>query len=386
MNASMKSSPSAPDETKIVRIFLCGDVMIGRGIDQILPAPCPPELHEEYVSSALGYVSLAERVCGPIPRPAPASYIWGAALDAFYQKNPDLRIINLETSLTRSEAFEPKGINYRASPENAETLRAAGIDCCVLANNHILDWGEAGLIDTLDILGKLRIRTTGAGRNRDEARRPAAIDVAGKARVVITSFALPSSGAPRHWAASCERPGVNLLPDLSEHSVELVCEILRDVRRSDDIVIVSLHWGPNWGYDIPQDHQRFAHALIDRGEASIIHGHSSHHAKALEIYKNRLILYGCGDFINDYEGIAGYEQYRGDLSLMYFVDIDMSSGSLASLELTPLQIRRFRLERALPADAEWLAHKLNRESARYGVSLSKQSDESLIASWAQAAT
>ncbi|MGZ5900269.1 MAG: CapA family protein, partial [Reyranella sp.] len=124
-------------------------------------------------------------------------------------------------------------------------------------------------------------------------------------------------------------------------------------RRPTDVIVVSIHWGPDWGYEIPDQQRRFAaHALIDNAPASIIHGHSSHHAKAIEVHRNRLILYGCGDFLNDYEGIAGRDEYRGDLALMYIGDFDPQSGALAALDLVPLQVRQFRLARPLGDDAE----------------------------------
>ena len=122
--------------------------MTGRGIDQVLAGPCEPVLHESYVQSAMDYVHLAEAANGPIPRHVDPSYIWGAALDEFKRMRPDARIINLETSITRSEDYARKGINYRMSPKNADCLKAAAIDCCVLGNNHILDWGRRGLLDT----------------------------------------------------------------------------------------------------------------------------------------------------------------------------------------------------------------------------------------------
>jgi poly-gamma-glutamate synthesis protein (capsule biosynthesis protein) len=95
-------------------------------------------------------------VNGRIPRAVKFSYVWGAALQELTPAQPDVRIINLETSITRRGAFVPKGINYRMSPENAVCLVSADIDCCVLANNHIFDWGLAGLVDTLESLERLR--------------------------------------------------------------------------------------------------------------------------------------------------------------------------------------------------------------------------------------
>jgi poly-gamma-glutamate capsule biosynthesis protein CapA/YwtB (metallophosphatase superfamily) len=364
-----------------VRLFLCGDVMTGRGIDQVLPRPCDPALHEDYVTSALGYVRLAEQRNGAIPLPVDPAYIWGAALEEWARAKPDLRIVNLETSITRSEDYADKGINYRTSPENADCLAAAGIDCCVLANNHVLDWGRAGLRDTLDALKRLKIKTAGAGHDFAEASAPAVLPIAGKARVLVFSFALESSGAPRGWAAKPDAAGINFLPDLSEASAERVCGEIARARQPGDIVVVSLHWGPNWGYEIPDAQTRFAHALIDRAGVPIIHGHSSHHAKGIEVYRNRLILYGCGDFIDDYEGIEGYEDYRDDLALMYFADIDPASGALAAAEIVPLQIRRFQLTRPSANDVDWVQQRLSRESSRFGTVVAAAAPGRLALAW-----
>jgi len=352
---------------RAVRLFLGGDVMTGRGIDQILPQPCDPALHESYVRSSLDYVRLAEELNGSIARPVDPAYIWGAALEEWRRAKPDVRIANLETSITRSEEYEDKGINYRMSPENAACLTAAGIDCCVLANNHMLDWGRGGLLDTLASLRKLKIKAAGAGRNRDEAGTPAIMPVGGDDRVLVFSYGLSSSGVPRNWAAGRDAPGVNFLADLSEASIDRVCAQIARVRRAGDSVVVSLHWGSNWGYDILPEETRFARALIDRGGVSVIHGHSSHHFKAAELYRDGVILYGCGDFINDYEGIEGYEGYRGDLSLMFFADVAPKSGAVVGLEIVPLQIKHFRLNRPSDQDFDFVRQRLSRESQRFGV-------------------
>ncbi len=340
--------------------------MIGRGIDQVLAQPCDPALHEPYVQSALDYVRFAEEANGPIPRRADPSYIWGAALDEWRLAEPDGRIINLETSITRSNDYAIKGINYRVSPENANCLAAAAIDCCVLANNHVLDWGQAGLSDTLATLHHLGIRTTGAGRNLDQASSPARLDFPNKGRILVFSFAVSSSGVPRGWAATSDSPGVNFLRDLSPSSIARVSEQIARVRQPSDVILVSIHWGSNWGYEIPDDQRRFAHALIDDIGVSVVHGHSSHHAKAIEVYRGRLILYGCGDFLNDYEGIGGYEAYRADLALMYFVEVDPTSAEVLRLEIIPLMIRNFRFSQLSRSDVEWLQHRLDRECRRFG--------------------
>jgi poly-gamma-glutamate capsule biosynthesis protein CapA/YwtB (metallophosphatase superfamily) len=378
MSASARShTQPTPRST---RLFLCGDVMTGRGIDQILPHPCDPVLHEDYTRSAIGYLQLAEAANGPIPRSVGPAYIWGAAMDEFARMRPHSRIINLETSITHSEEYELKGINYRMSPENAECLRAAAVDCCVLGNNHILDWGHRGLLDTLSSLERLHIRAVGAGRNLAEASAPAVLDIAGDRRLLLFSLGCVASGIPHSWAATSERPGVNLLSDISEKAAVRVAEDIARVHGSDDLVVVSVHWGANWGYAVPNTQRSFAHTLIDRAGASIVHGHSSHHPKAIEVYHDRLILYGCGDFLNDYEGISGYEKYRDDLVLMYFADID-SAGTLAALEIVPLQIRKFQLVYPSKDDICWMQHTLDRECRRFGTGIEMQSDRYLALRW-----
>jgi poly-gamma-glutamate synthesis protein (capsule biosynthesis protein) len=355
--------------------------MTGRGIDQILPHPCDPRLHESYAESAMDYVRLAEAVVGPISRPVDFAYVWGAALQELDRRRPDARIINLETSITRSEAYLNKGINYRMSPENARCLQTAGIDCCVLANNHVLDWGRDGLVDTLATLENLRIKTTGAGRNSAQAILPAILDVAGEGRVVVHAFASPTSGTPRSWAAKNGVAGVAVLSDLSETAVARVRAQVEETRRPGDVVVVSLHWGANWGYEIAESERRFAHRLIDDAGVSVVYGHSSHHAKAIEVYHDRLILYGCGDFLNDYEGIRGYEHFRDDLALMYFASVDPRSGNLVGVELVPLQIRRFQLRRASSADVAWLQQTLDRESRQFATSVEPTSEGTLEVSY-----
>jgi poly-gamma-glutamate capsule biosynthesis protein CapA/YwtB (metallophosphatase superfamily) len=362
------ASPAIEPPAQKMRVFLCGDVMTGRGIDQILPQPCDPVLYEGYATSALDYVRLAEQANGPIPRAVEPSYIWGAALAELDRMRPDARIINLETSITRSGDYAPKGINYRMSPENAICLSALAPQCCVLANNHVMDWGRRGLLDTLAVLERLRIKAAGAGRTLAEAEAPAEVAVPDKGRVLVFAFASPTSGTPRSWAATPGSAGVNLLHDLAAATAERVCRQIARLRQERDVTIVSLHWGPNWGYDIAEQQRTFAHALIEGGDVSVVHGHSSHHAKAIEIYRKRLILYGCGDFLNDYEGISGYEEYRDDLALMYFADIDPVDRDVAALDIVPLQIRNFRLRYASGADTDWVLQTLNRESRKFGAS------------------
>lgn len=365
---------------RLITVFLCGDVMTGRGIDQILPNPSDPRSYEAFVSDARTYVELAEDVNGPIPRPVDFSYIWGDALIELQRNAPDARVVNLETSVTVSDDPLPKGINYRMHPANVGCLAAAGIDVCVLANNHVLDYGYSGLFETLETLRRAGLRTTGAGRTLAEARQPAVVDLAAGFRVVVHGFGTETSGIPPSWAATQDLAGVNFLFDLSDETAASIEERVREIKRSQDVTIASIHWGGNWGYEAPREHIRFARRLIDSG-VDIVHGHSSHHPLPIEVYRNRLILYGCGDFINDYEGIRGHEQYRADLVLMYFATLNPAGGDLVQLRMTPMQIRKMRLNRATPRDAQWLTERLALINMSFGSWVEGAEDGSLLLRW-----
>jgi len=348
-------------------LFLCGDVMLGRGIDQLLPHPGAPHLYEPYVRTALGYVELAEAAAGALPRSVDFGYVWGDALEELQRRAPQARIVNLETSVTAAEdAWPGKGIHYRMHPRNAPCLAAAGIDCCVLANNHVLDWGYRGLEETLDTLHVAGIRTAGAGRDAVAAAAPAAIELSGGGRVLVFAYAMESSGVPPAWAAAHGRAGVNFLADLSARSADAICTRVREARRAGDIVVISIHWGGNWGYESSPEERAFAHRLVDGQAADVLHGHSSHHPRGIEIYRERPILYGCGDFLNDYEGIGGHEAFRPGLCLMVFPTLDAASGRLQGLALVPMRVRRFRLQRATEEEARWLQDTLDRESRGFG--------------------
>jgi poly-gamma-glutamate synthesis protein (capsule biosynthesis protein) len=239
------------------------------------------------------------------------------------------------------------------------------IDCCVLANNHVLDWGRVGLVDTLDTLEQTGIRTAGAGRDLEAARAPAVLETNTAGRVLVFAFGATDSGIPQDWAAEPAKPGVHLLPDFSESTVERIARLVLAVKRPDDVIVASVHWGGNWGFAIPRAHRRFAHALIERAGIDLIHGHSSHHPKAIEVYRDKVILYGCGDFLNDYEGIPHHAQFRHDLVLMYFATIDRSTGHLVRLGITPFQIRNFRLQHPPGSECTWLRETLDRECRRF---------------------
>jgi poly-gamma-glutamate capsule biosynthesis protein CapA/YwtB (metallophosphatase superfamily) len=380
--AAGAARPDPADNASSITLLLCGDVMIGRGIDAILPHPSDPRLYEPVMHTARGYVELAIQAHGPIPVPVDFAYIWGDALEAFARVAPDVRLINLETAVTTSATPWPgKGIHYRVHPANLPCLTAAHIDCGVLSNNHVLDWGYAGLAETLDTLHAVQVQTAGAGRTLAEAVAPAVLDGAGKGRVLVWGTGVATSGIPPSWAATPHRPGVHLLPDLSEATVRALAEHVQARKQARDIALVSVHWGGNWGYYVPSEQRRFAQQLIAEAGVDIVHGHSSHHPKGIEVFRGKLILYGCGDLLNDYEGIGGYEAFRDDLTLLYFVTAEPRTGLLQRLTMVPMQRQRLRLNHAPTAAAHWLRGMLNREGRRFGTRVILHEDHTLTLHW-----
>lgn len=360
-----------------LRLGLVGDLMLGRGIDQALETSCDPRLYERFVSDARDYVTLAERANGGFPRPISCGHLWGDALRALAPSPPDLLLGNLETAVTtHPEPYPGKAIHYRMHPANLGCLSELGLDGVTLANNHVLDWGQDGLVETLWSLADAGIPYGGAGRTAAEAAEPLRLDANGLS-VAVFAHGAPDSGVPEDWAATEQAPGVQLLPDFEEATVDRLVHDVQERTSADDVVVVSMHWGSNWGWEVPRGHRRLAHRLIEEADVDVIHGHSSHHPRPFEIYREKLILYGCGDFLNDYEGIGHHKRYRGDLAVLYLPELAVETGALRRLALNVFQIRRFGLRAASAADAEWVAEALAQHGPASAPELAHMGDHRL---------
>lgn len=340
---------SVIDNGGMPTVLLGGDVMLGRGMDQVLPHPGDPALRERFVEDARTYVQLAENANGPLTRPVDFRAPWGDALP--FLALADVRLINLETAITAGGTFAPaKGIHYRMNPRNVPVLTVIAPVVCALANNHVLDFGVRGLTDTLRTLDAARVDHAGAGEDLDGARAPATAELDDRRRAVIVSVAAGSSGVPEYWAAQHDRPGLWRVGDApSLAATDEIAETVTAYTRPQDVAIVSIHWGPNWGYRVTPSERRFAHRLIDAG-VDVVHGHSAHHPRPIEFYRGKPILYGCGDVVDDYEGIGGHARYRTDLRLLFLVTVD----SEIEVRLIPLRMRNMRLQSAGYDESRWL--------------------------------
>jgi len=223
--------------------------MTGRGIDQILRCHSDPALHGAFSKDARSYVYDAERVSGKIEYPVDKNYLWERMGWSWRLHSTDARIINLETAITVSDDYwEGKPIHYRMHPGNVDILKAAGVTCCALANNHVRNWGYSGLEETLSTLDKAAILHAGAGENNAAAGEPAIIERRGKSgRIIVFSGSTACSGVPREWSANDKSGGINRLPDLSSRAAERIRAQIEKAKAYGNIVVYSIHWGSNWG-------------------------------------------------------------------------------------------------------------------------------------------
>jgi len=220
------------------------------------------------------------------------------------------------------------------------------------------------------------IHWAGVGKNLESAQRPAIFKIGGK-KIACFSFADHFS----YWAASEKSPGINFLDAdaYSPKDISRIRELIESTRdrESPDLVVLSFHWGGNYCWIPSKEKQNFAHQMVDECGVDIIHGHSSHHIQGIEIYKGKPILYGCGDFIDDY---AVTEEYRNDLGFSYFVDWNFESKSVQKIELIPTKIGLCAVSKNLTAnDQDWILKQMTSLCHHFGT-LVEISDGKLLLS------
>lgn len=281
-------------------------------------------------------------------------YVWGNALPLL--KKTDINIINLETTLTKSEKRVPKVFNYKAAPDKVKSLQEANIHVVNLANNHMLDFSDEGLIETVRTLDNAKIKHVGAGKNIQDARKPVVIEKNG-IKVGIIGY----TDYPQDWKATEAKPGTNIIKIGDIKQIE---QDIKNVRPNVDILILTIHWGPNKRQRPTEEFQDFAHQIIDAG-VDIIHGHSAHIFQGIEVTrKNKLILYDTGDFVDDY--MVG-PVTRNDWSFFYQVTVDKSG--IKKLKLTPLLINNMQVNVATGKEKENMIKHLKTLSEELGTKI-----------------
>lgn len=298
----------------------------------------------------VGDVMLGRLVNAVLQEKSPA-YPWGDTLSLF--QRADVRFCNLECAISdwgTPWSATPKVFHFRSDAKNIETLTTAHIDAVSLANNHSLDFDYQGLFDTMSNLHAAAIHYAGAGATLTDASEPAIWEMKGK-KLGLIAF---TDNEPA-WEATEEQPGIVYVPiALADKRAVKLLEQVRNIKDVVDFLVVSAHWGPNWGYTPPAEHIPFAHALIDAG-ADIIFGHSCHVVRGIELYRGKPILYSTGDFIDDY---AVDERERNDQSFVFVVETD--GQAIVRLLLYPTVIEAFQARRARPNERNAIVTTMQR--------------------------
>lgn len=289
------------------------------------------------------------RLMNDVLKERPPAHPWGDTLPLFQQA--DARICNLECALADHGtpwSRTPKIFHFRSDAKNVKSLQVARIDAASLANNHTLDFEEEALCETLTVLDTAGIRHAGAGKTLDEAARPALWEVQGQ-RLGLLAF---TDNEP-DWEATDTQAGIWYVPtELDDERAQALLTTIKKAKELVDVLIVSAHWGPNWGYRPPRDHPPFAHALIDAG-VDILFGHSGHVARGVEWYRGRPIMYCLGDFVDDY---AVDEIERNDRSCIFLLEI--VDKRITRLLLYPTIIQDFQARLASNSEREAIVTKM----------------------------
>lgn len=375
-----------------MRVFLAGDFEPARGVDNVMPKPTRGELREGSCTHAAEYVMLAERRAGArIDRThVTARSLIGDLPSVVRLRRPIAHgIINLETAVTRCDDFAPKAVNYRASEENVamllDELSMEGINVACIANNHVFDFGARGFADTLNAARRVteesggRFVFVGGGRTVRDATAPVIVGEH-NTRAAVFAMAFQNSGTPLSWSADETSSGMGVA--MGDYRDRVPTRTLLEITRakaSGAMVIVSIHFGSNWGWEIDPENVTAARALIDAG-ADIVHGHSSHHPRTAELYKNKLILYGCGEMFNDYEGIGDHpgfpaSHFLGDLRFAYFVDVDTRTGDFVRMFVHPMKQKLFRLHEGESSHAKRFQNALAPQYAKRGLRVEIDADD-----------
>ncbi|ELZ24880.1 poly-gamma-glutamate synthesis protein [Halosimplex carlsbadense 2-9-1] len=322
------------------RIGFGGDAMLGRSVD------------ERWAGSESD---------GSAREPAG---VWGSTLPAL--RRLDGLFLNLECSVsTRGERTPDRGYYFRADPGWAlPALSAAGTSFASLANNHLLDFGPTALADTVDHLDGAGIATAGAGRDRAAAFEPT---VATADDLDVGVIALTDQS--RSYRAGPDSAGTAWLPldperPETRERVETALEAV--YRRDPDLVVASLHWGPNWEVRPSATQRRFARWLVERG-VDVVHGHSAHVVQGIEVYRGRPILYDLGDYVDDYivkEGLHNDRSVR--------VELVVEGGRLDRLHVAPVEISDERVEPATGEVAAWVRERMASLSADFGTNVERE--------------
>ncbi len=350
-------------------LLLLGDTMLGRLVDERLAVL---------------------RASGESPE-----HVWGDTLPLV--RSADVRILNLECALTDYPVpwtRTPKVFHFRGAPRHGlPVLQAAGVQAVSLANNHVLDFNEPGMLQTFDTLDGAGIARAGAGRSLAEARAAGwvSVPVGGGARQLRVAL-LSASDHPEEWAAGAGTPGINLFSPFPSAEALIWARDAAAAARSNgaDLVVLAMHYGGNWVLRPPESVRAFARALAEASDVDVFFGHSAHVAQGIEICEGKLIVYQAGDFLDDYATDAAWHNDWGCAFTAHY-RLPTESGApstpgapkprarLERVQLTPLQLSFAETHVAPPGGrtTRAMAARLQKLSEELGTTFAVRADGTL---------
>lgn len=282
-------------------------------------------------------------------------------------KRDDLFLVNLECPFTSHGEKIPKNFNFKARPELVQSLIAGGVDAVSLANNHLMDYGLTGLLDTLATLDEAKIPYFGAGRNLAEARRPLILTKNGVRIALLGYFFLGERNIePKEVIATETTPGVAGHASDVEVMERMMVEDIRAARSQADLVIPFFHWGRE-GQTQPEPYQvRLARAAAEAGAAAVLGSHP-HVLQGIELHQGVPIAYSLGNFVFG----GNWNPRNKDSALLH---LTFSPGGFQRMEITPLKTDRYPQKPVQPyvlkgAEAEKVLRKLAAYSAIFPVTI-----------------
>jgi poly-gamma-glutamate capsule biosynthesis protein CapA/YwtB (metallophosphatase superfamily) len=333
------------------------------------PARAPDSGAHETITLALGGDVMLARYVDAAIQAKGSRHLWGDVLPLIQEA--DLALVNLECVIAESgEAFVPERARYfRAVPKAMEALTLAGIDYATLANNHTMDFQAAALMEMIERLDEGGIAHAGAGGNAEEASRYALLETRG-IKVGVVAFA----DHFQEYAATESEPGTNVIPITKDQRYfRRVRESIEAARAAGaDLVVFSVHWGPNLQHVPSQDFKDFARAVIDAG-ADIFHGHSAHVFQGIEIYDGKPVFYDTGDLIDDYYVDM---QHKNDQQLLFL--IRATTNRIERVELVPILISNIQVNRATGPVFDEIHERITDLSEAMGTEIDRQGDRLVI--------
>ena len=311
-----------------VKIGFLGDVMLGRLVNEWL-----------------------------LQNPDPL-YPWGDMHAAL--QSTDVNIANMEFAFTTSEQIVPKVFNFKSLPKHVAVLQAGNIGVVNLANNHILDYDVQGLVQTIKTLDDAGIAHVGAGINKMAAQAPVILDIKGiKIGVIGCTDNEPT------WIAAENKPGINYV---QVGDIQSLYSMIQSIRPHVEVLILTMHWGPNMKKRPSKEFKQFAHDLIDAG-VDIIQGHSAHVFQAIERYKHGLIMYDTGDAVDDY---AVDSVLRNDRS--FFCVLTLTKRGIIKANVIPFVIKDMQMHNASQEDFALIIQEMQQLSAEHQTVISDQGE------------